>query len=608
MNLRRLGPSLVLWLFPVVVIALVAAVGWGIIAASTHLFDSAGTRNLLTRLLLLPLLAALFLGVRAVLNRKPEPARGVEVTQAEHPALWAEVAKLAELAQTAPPVRIVVIPDVNAAVTEAAGQRELIIGHPLLATLTIGELRAVLAHELGHFAGGDTAASAKIARRVTFMAHVTERAGVLWRWFFRLYTRLYALVAAPVAREAERRADELSLLAAGRAAAEAHRAVKRASVAQDALFDHWVPRFDLAGRRASLGEAMRRIIAANRAAVDTAVEERLAMEQTSRYDTHPPTRERIAFFEAAPVRPESDDDTTPALALLGGGSAWLDHAEGIFLTLDLPLASWDEVMNRAAERSLDDAASRIAKVMPELGFGDGSLDSVLALIDQGDVIEKMASEDGPEAFGETVGMLCDVILNALFAVGKARVEHHWTGSTQIIPIDDSGIMTSQRVIEAIEAGSSAGLRSWLAGLGVDVATARPSGNIAAEWLAAISHIEGPWEGRRDVHFWSDGIVAMPPLSEETVRQNKDQFRDKHQHDRLYGLAERGAAFARELKGSLSWDAATIAGGEISGRFTLKMHIDFVDGSVLDMRSTAESALVPSGEDVGAAFAQLTAKE
>lgn len=230
-----------LWLFPVVAVALLVGVVLGIVAVGAQLFDGIATRVLI-QWVALPLAAAIAFGAWAALRHKPEPAEGIEVTPAEHPALWAEVNRLAANAQTEPPARIVIVPEVNAGVAEVGGRRELEIGLPLLATSTTGQLRSVLAHELGHFAGGDTADAARDLRRLAFLEHVRARAGVLWRWFFTAYARLYALAAGPSSRAAELRADDLSVLAAGpRVAAESFRALLRADLAWEHTFDNYVP-------------------------------------------------------------------------------------------------------------------------------------------------------------------------------------------------------------------------------------------------------------------------------------------------------------------------------------------------------------------------------
>jgi Zn-dependent protease with chaperone function len=60
------------------------------------------------------------------------------------------------------PAHVYLVSDVNAFVTQRGGimgigsRRVMGIGLPLLRTLQVDELRAVLAHEMGHFYGGDT--------------------------------------------------------------------------------------------------------------------------------------------------------------------------------------------------------------------------------------------------------------------------------------------------------------------------------------------------------------------------------------------------------------------------------------------------------------------
>ena len=61
-----------------------------------------------------------------------------------------------------PPERIYLAPDVNAAVFQRGGllgfdgKRVLLVGLPLIDALTVRQLRAVIAHQFGHFYGGDS--------------------------------------------------------------------------------------------------------------------------------------------------------------------------------------------------------------------------------------------------------------------------------------------------------------------------------------------------------------------------------------------------------------------------------------------------------------------
>ncbi|MHA6522860.1 M48 family metallopeptidase [Tessaracoccus sp. G1721] len=613
MKHNRLAPTLVLWLFPVVAVALLVGVVLGIVAVGAQLFDGVAVRVLI-QWVALPLAVAIGFGAWAALRHQAEPAEGIEVIPAEHPALWAEVNRLAVEAQTEPPARIVIVPEVNAGVAEVGGHRELEIGLPLLATFTVGQLRSVLAHELGHFAGGDTADAARDLRRLAFMEQVRARAGVLWRWFFTAYAGLYALAAGPSSRAAELRADDLSVRAAGPgAAAESFRALVAAELAWEQTLDNYVPLFELAGRRAPLGEAVRRVIDANRTEIDDAVETIIAEQRPSATDSHPPLRERIARLEASAVTGASAttgaDAGRPATDLLSGGSAWLDSAEGRLLAQDRPLGSWDEVITAGIRNGAGAGADEFGASLRSLKLGDGGLDNVLRLIDDpadGGIVRRVGGAD-PDAREATIASVWNPVVSALLAVGAARVQPSWSGPAEVVALDGSSLELDERIGAAIDDGDSAALRGWLAELGVDVMSARTeSGGGVERWLSAASHMTGPWDGRRDVHLWTTGVLALPQLDKATVKEDKDRFSEKHQHPRLYQAAAEGLRAGRSLPGSLWWDAARISGGDVTGRLKMRLRFDLDDGTALQVAATLETATVESPEDVGAAVQYLTA--
>lgn len=598
---RRLAPNLVLWLFPVAVVVVLAGVIAALVAVSNAFFGGGGIWEMV-QIVAIPLVIALVVGARLAAAYKVEPAEGVEVSPAEHPQLWAEITELAALAQTAPPSRIVIVPEVNASVTEAAGQRELEIGLPLLATLTRGELRSVLAHELGHFAGGDTAEAAKALRRLVLLDHVREEAGLLWRWFFAAYLHLYAVAAGPAARRAELRADQLSVLAAGpRTSAEAMRALVRADLTWQVLDEDYLTLFELAGRRAPVREAMHLFMDANADELAPAVERALAEEKQRASDTHPPLRERIAHFEDAArsgaTEPASaSDPAAPAHQLLTGGAAWLDAAEGELAIQQWPQASWDEVIVRGMRQQVDAEAEQTSARARSEGLGDGGLHALLGLIDKPlDGLE-------PDDMGE---VLFAPVLSAMLAAGAARVVPSWSAEARFTGSDGSDLDIENRIASAVRSRDSGQLRAWLTELGVDVATARASTDVP-QWLAAGSHLTGPWEGRRDVHLWTTGVLALPPLDKATIKKNKEQISDKHQHPRLYYARAEGIEAARRDPGTLWWDAAGIASAQITGQLKLRVTFGLTDGSALAIAGTVETALVDSAEAFGEAVGYLGA--
>jgi Zn-dependent protease with chaperone function len=126
---------------------------------------------------------------------------GLVVGEADQPRLWHEVRELAGFAATRPPDEIQLVAAANAGVAEetsllglVGGTRKMSLGAPLLVGLSREQLRAVLAHELGHYSGRHTALDA-----LTYPRQGSHRAGPhRARRQFRAYTA--AAVCAAVSR------------------------------------------------------------------------------------------------------------------------------------------------------------------------------------------------------------------------------------------------------------------------------------------------------------------------------------------------------------------------------------------------------------------------
>ncbi len=109
----------------------------------------------------LPLFTALvFVLVRGLVHRPELGAETIEVSAAEHPRLFEFLERLAADAGAPMPDRVSLGAGVNAAMLRSSsalgllfgGPRELTLGLGLVDALDLRELKAVLAHELGHFA------------------------------------------------------------------------------------------------------------------------------------------------------------------------------------------------------------------------------------------------------------------------------------------------------------------------------------------------------------------------------------------------------------------------------------------------------------------------
>jgi len=105
-------------------------------------------------------LLTIFMAKSLFSMRKMGNPNGIEVTQSEQPQLYAFLHKLADEIGAPKPHRVFITPEVNAAVFYDLSllnllfpsKKNLIVGLGLVNVLTLTELKAVLAHEFGHFA------------------------------------------------------------------------------------------------------------------------------------------------------------------------------------------------------------------------------------------------------------------------------------------------------------------------------------------------------------------------------------------------------------------------------------------------------------------------
>ncbi|MBD8527664.1 M48 family metallopeptidase [Pseudomarimonas arenosa] len=155
--------------------------------------------------------------------RFEQGVHGHLLTSSEARKLWLRVRQLAAQIRTSPPAQIIAGIDANFFVTEqplqVAGQtvsgRTLFVSLPLLRTLDQAEADAVLAHELGHFAGGDTASSAILGPKLhAFDAYhqAMAKPGLNWIAFALLgaYRWLFELAMSKSSREREFEADRVA--------------------------------------------------------------------------------------------------------------------------------------------------------------------------------------------------------------------------------------------------------------------------------------------------------------------------------------------------------------------------------------------------------------
>lgn len=272
----------------------------------------------------LVLLAAVFvvLGVAAVVMaifRRPgldNRVGGEVVGEQDAPRLWQRVREIAARMKTAPPDHLVAGIDANFFVTESGLEvggrrlagRCLYVSIPLLKVLDRRQADAVLVHELAHFRGGDTQASAQLGPRLLQFDHYVDamRAGGLTRlvWpFMQLYRLILQTALSRDSREREFKADRAAArLVSPQAAVEALiKVVAYANyrgVVEQGLFDSRRKLEGELGMAASVAAGLQRY-----AGSDDFVDDVHQARVPHPFDSHPPLDERMknVGFHLAPA-------------------------------------------------------------------------------------------------------------------------------------------------------------------------------------------------------------------------------------------------------------------------------------------------------------------
>lgn len=291
----------------------------------------------------------------------PRPDRfeppGPELTDVAHPRLFDLIRDVARNTEQAEPREVYLLSDVNAWVTQRGGvmgvgsRRVMGIGLPLLQSLSVAELRAVLAHEFGHYWGGDVAIGPWIYKtRAAIGRAIAQLEGNLLQGLFNGYGRLFMKLTTAISRRQEYVADQLAARVAG--ASVMQRALKQVTAlapAHQAYLNTEVLPVVRSGflPPVALGFDLFRADAGVRQATDRIVDETMTSGTTGEFDTHPTLRERLAALDALALANTSPGDSSPAAALINNpdalGRAVLAHAVGAETVARLKAVAWDVV-------------------------------------------------------------------------------------------------------------------------------------------------------------------------------------------------------------------------------------------------------------------------
>ena len=283
-------------------------------------------------------------------------APGPRLEPGEQPRLYGEIESLAQKTGQAMPVDVYLTAEVNAGVAQRGGlmgigsRRVMVLGLPLLQVLTVPQLRGVLAHEFGHFYGGDTKLGPWIYK--TRSAIVRTVQGLSGGWLqapFMWYAKMFLRVTNGISRRQEFVADELAArtVGAGTLAEGLRRIHGVAPTFEGYMRTEYLPALG-AGVQPPLAEGFQLFVEAASVTqvIQEIVETESASQQSDPYDTHPTLGERLAALQALPPGPETNE-TTPAVALLEHVPAMenllLTHLLGQQRSHQLRPVSWDDL-------------------------------------------------------------------------------------------------------------------------------------------------------------------------------------------------------------------------------------------------------------------------
>ncbi|MCX5194767.1 M48 family metalloprotease [Streptomyces sp. NBC_00249] len=485
------------YLLSLVLLALLGLFDWAVLSWVHHAVAAKIVFG--TLLLAVPIVRGLFM-LRAPAR---EPLPGVPATEDQEPGLWRAVRETAAEVGTRAPDEIVLTDEVNAAVAEDArllgllpGTRRLYLGLPLMAGLDEFQLRAVLAHEMGHYAHLDTRltplvargrdhlertvehlraradgkeakerarqekrAAKRIAKGKKARAVDTEGEGFTYRvmaFVYTLYGAFYMRATLAGDRRQELAADLASVRVAGRDSAAS---ALRELAAVKSAHGFYLGSYATLGVRAGLlplpGQfhgGFRLLLDARREELDELRTE-LPTKPVTPFDSHPPLAERVARIEALPDDGRAPRAPRPALALLHDADAAMAALEPVTLSpeaLALERLDWADLVHTSLTRyAAQDAAGAREAVAAE-GAGP-DLAALLTALDtdpqlRGRLAERLPkSAEAAAATGRTAREYARSALRAALELlvtaeltqrGAARWQLSWSGpATLRLPSD-----------------------------------------------------------------------------------------------------------------------------------------------------------------------------
>lgn len=287
------------------------------------------------------IVGALLLVVLKSLWVRLEPPTGERLTRRDSPELFAMLDRLRARLKTPRVHEVLITPDFNAGVTQNPRlglfgwhRNYLLIGLPLMKSLTVRQFEAVLAHELGHLSRGHARTGNWIYRLRIVWLRLEHALGEHGGWgsglirrFFRWYIPYFSAYSFPFARANEFDADASSVQLTS--ARDAGQALTNVSVMASYLSERYWPGIHATAKHSAQpafapytelkAGALQRLEPGDTQRWLT----QALSERTSHSDTHPSLKDRLAAMgvSAELALPAAGDS---ADKLLGAHSATLE--------------------------------------------------------------------------------------------------------------------------------------------------------------------------------------------------------------------------------------------------------------------------------------------
>ncbi|GAA4852720.1 M48 family metallopeptidase [Saccharopolyspora rosea] len=589
------------------------------IAALTFRYDHSG--GLKAALAAVVVAAVFTVGLRAVLRTRLR-TRGVALDREAQPQLWKAVDAIASATGAPLPDEIRITSEPSAGVREDTAllglrtrARCLELGLPLLAALNLGELRAVVARELGALTG-DRLPS--VAHRVSTSIDraVADLTGGPTKWLFAGYARAYRAVAGPTGRTLRLHADVVATQVTGRRAAlSTLRKTRAIELGWREYADEYLSMAKavghtpdvLLGFRSFMDDQTRRPKLAERA------KQEIAEEPATR--ERPSARERVEAMKRTKAS-ERDIDERPAFAVLRNPRKSVPELEDGLMVDGLgPRLPWPELARLAGAAQVAEQAARLTAAVEQSGVQvEPVIGGVLQAVHHGQGAELINPALNPglspdridQAVEDTLTeLLGGAVVDALVCARRAHHELDWAGPS-VVRLGNGRPLDPDRLVRPAIADPRLvpGLHRALVDLGVPLNHARPP---AEEPEPSLTGIVSPVRcaGRSYELVVTDRGLALLPSKASTAKRLLSGALARWRQAQLDELAELGATPVDELRArtGAQWvDNRDVAGAELTeqrGEWSLSLEL-YLDEYALSSLTGIDA---PTGED-GIARLQL----